>query len=83
MFDKESLKEYKQSKLYFKENKQSKSSEREKSMKIIKTKWEKENINKKKCENTSNIGEKNREKNKQSKDLFDTDIIKKKEIFSQ
>ena len=73
MFDKESLKEYKQSKLYFKENKQSKNSEKEKSMKIIKTKREKDNINKKKCENSSYIGE----KNEQSKDSFDTDIIKK------
>ena len=77
MFDKESLKEYKQSKLYFNENKQSKNSEKEKSKKIIKTKKEKENINKKKCENSSYIGK----KNEQLKDLFDTDIIKKEKFL--
>ena len=77
MFDKEISKEYKQSKLYLKENKQSKNNEKEKSKKIIKAKKEKENINKKKCENSFYIGE----KNEQSKDLFDTDIIKKEKFL--
>ena len=72
MIDKEISKENTKSKINFIENKQSKNSEKEKSKKIIKTKKEKENINKKKCENSSYIGE----KNEQSKDSFDTDIIK-------
>ena len=67
----------KQSKLYFNENKLSKNNEKEKSKKIIKIKREKENINKKKCENNSF----NAERNKQSKDSFDTDIIKKEKFL--
>ena len=77
MLDKESSKEYKQSKLYFNENKQSNKSEKEKSKKIIKTRREKENINKKKSENNFYI----REKNEQSKDSFFTDIIKKEKFL--
>ncbi len=78
MSDSEIPKENKSIKLYFNENKQSNKSEKEKSSKkIIKTKREKENINKKKCDNTSYIGG----KNEQSKDSFATDIIKKEKFL--
>ena len=70
-------KENTKNKLNINEDKQSKNKQKEKSKKIIKTKIEKENIKKEKCDNTSNIGE----KNEQSKDLFDTDIIKKEKFL--
>ena len=77
MPDDEISKENTKNKLNINEDKQSKNKQKEKSKKIIKTKIEKENIKKEKCDNTSNIGE----KNEQSKDSFDTDIIKKEKFL--